>query len=46
MVTSTIDNMFDRGRLEGDGDSGVGRIVAREARIRAEEVGAVLDLKA
>ena len=47
--------MFDRGRLEGDGGSGVGRtpgrvladrIVAREARIRAEEVGTVLDLKA
>jgi hypothetical protein len=47
--------MFDRGRLEGDGVSGEGRtpgrvladrIVAREERIRAEEVGTVLDLKA
>ncbi len=55
VVTSRIDYMFDRGRLEGDGISGVGRtpgrvladrIVAREARIRAEEVGTVLDLKA
>jgi hypothetical protein len=55
VVSSRIDNMFDRGRLESDGGSGVGRtpgrvladrIVAREARIRAEEVGTVLDLKA
>ncbi|HVK34354.1 MAG TPA: hypothetical protein VM428_01725 [Microlunatus sp.] len=47
--------MFDRGRLESDGDPGVGRtpgrvladrIVAREARIRTDEVGTVLDLKA
>lgn len=47
--------MFDKGRLEGSSESGAGRtpgaaladrMVARDARIRAEELGTVLDLKA
>ncbi len=54
MAVPRIDYMFDRGRLEGAAPGGgrtAGRvladqIVAREARIRAEDVGTVLDLKA